>query len=102
MPVTSLAYLLDNLVGYDSIDLQLLPEDTTREHLSITLDYKIPPFDHQKEGIEFGLSHDHWLLLDEPGLGKTAQIIHIAEELKAQKGLKHCLIICGLASLRAN
>ena len=100
--VTSLAYLLDNLVFYDSIDLELLPEDNNAERLSITLDYKIPPFDYQREGIEFGINHTNWLLLDEPGLGKTAQIIHIAEELKAQKGLKHCLIICGLATLRAN
>lgn len=32
----------------------------------------------------------------------TASIIHLAEELKAQRGLEHCLIICGLATLRAN
>lgn len=102
VPATSLAYLLDNLIFYDSVDLELIPEDTNKEKLSITLDYKVPPFDYQREGIEYGLNHKNWLLLDEPGLGKTAQIIHIAEELKAQKGLKHCLIICGLASLRAN
>ena len=27
------------------------------------------------------------------GLGKTLQIIYIAEELKAQENLEHCLII---------
>lgn len=32
----------------------------------------------------------------------TASVIHLAEELKAQRGLEHCLIICGLATLRAN
>ena len=48
------------------------------------------------------LNHYSWLLLDQPGLGKSKTIINLAEELKAQKGLKHCLIICGINTLKAN
>lgn len=42
------------------------------------------------------------MLLDQPGLGKTNSAIYLAEELKAQKGLQHCLIICGVNTLKAN
>ena len=35
--------------------------------------------------------------------GKTkTQMIYLAEELKAQKGLEHCLIICGINALKSN
>lgn len=36
------------------------------------------------------------------GLGKTAQIIGIARELKALGKIKHCLIICGINTLKSN
>ena len=64
--------------------------------------WKSSPYEYQKEGIEYGLNHDKWLLLDMPGLGKTLQMIYLAEELKAQDKIEHCLIICGIASLRDN
>lgn len=103
VPVTSLSYILDNLTYYDDIELSLM-EDVKKEIQVIepTLKYKLQPYDYQMEGIKYGLNNDHWLLLDAPGLGKTAQIIHIAEELKATRGLKHCFIICGLATLKTN
>jgi hypothetical protein len=34
-------------------------------------EFKTQPFDYQLEGIEYGLNHNNWLLLDAPGLGKT-------------------------------
>jgi len=43
---------------------------------------KTKPFDYQLEGINYGINHDKWLLLDSPGLGKTLQVIYIAESLK--------------------
>lgn len=101
-PLTSLSYLIDNLVYIDDISLSLIEEKPAVEDQHLTLDYKLKPFKHQEEAILFGLQHNRWLLLDSPGLGKTASIIHLAEELKAQRGLEHCLIICGLATLRAN
>ena len=102
VPITNLTYLLDNLTYIDDINLKLLPDDNKAQEANLTINYKVKPFKHQEEAILFGLQKDRWLLLDVPGLGKTASIIHLAEELKAQRGLEHCLIICGLATLRAN
>ena len=48
------------------------------------------------------MSHDKWLLLDEPGLGKTLQIIYLAQERHRRNGIKHCLIICGVNTLKEN
>jgi SWI/SNF-related matrix-associated actin-dependent regulator 1 of chromatin subfamily A len=53
------------------------------------------PFQHS--GIEFGVDHGNVLIGDEPGLGKTAQAIGIANETRA----KNMLIICP-ASIRLN
>ena len=102
IPVTSLAYLLDNLTYIDDITLSLEREDTEKEKLYPVLTHQYPPFQHQTEGITFGLNNDSWLLLDDPGMGKTLQMIYLAEELKEQKGLEHCLIICGINTLKAN
>ena len=102
VPNTSLTYLLDNLTYVDDITLDILNQSEKEINQELTVNYKIKPFKHQEEAIKWGLSHDKWLLLDSPGLGKTASIIHLAEELKAQRGLEHCLIICGIATLRAN
>ena len=102
VPLTSLAYLLDTLTYLDDITLRLLQEGEQKELLYPKLKHKYPPFEHQVEGITYGLQHDNWLLLDSPGMGKTLQMIYLAEELKAQKGLEHCLIICGINTLKAN
>lgn len=103
LPISCLSYLLDNLTFYSDIKLNILDsKKNLAQPKHITLEYKLKPFEHQIEGIEFGINNDCWLLLDAPGLGKTAQIIHIAEELQAQEGLEHCLIICGLNTLKKN
>lgn len=102
VPVTSLAYLLDILTYIDDISLVLLKEDNNKDLLYPILEHEYPPFEHQVEGITYGLQHDSWLLLDSPGMGKSLQMIYLAEELKAQKGLEHCLIICGINTLKAN
>lgn len=102
LPVNSLSYLLDNLTYIDDIELHLYKDDCNKVHFIPKLTYKTKPFQHQLEGIEYGLNHYSWLLLDQPGLGKSKTIINLAEELKAQKGLKHCLIICGINTLKSN
>lgn len=101
-PLTSLSNLLDNLTYLDDINLILKSDKNDLKSLKPILDYKTKCFQHQLEGIEYGLNHPKWLLLDAPGLGKTKTIINLAEELKAQKGIKHCLVVCGVASLRTN
>lgn len=102
VPITSLAYLLDNLVYYDDITFTAIPEEEHKELSLPKLEYKTKPFPYQLEGITYGLNHDKWLLLDSPGLGKSLQAIYLAEELSAQRELKKCLIVCGVATLRAN
>lgn len=59
-------------------------------------------YDYQLEGVKYGLNHHNFLLLDEQGLGKTLQLITLARYKKKHQGLKHCLIICGINSLKWN
>lgn len=104
VPINSLSFLLDNLTYVDDITLSLKKEDNNIEKLipKNINNYRTKPFKHQLEGIEYGLNNNNWLLLDSPGLGKSIQMIYLAEELKAQKGLEHCLIICGINTLKTN
>lgn len=64
--------------------------------------FKIKPFSHQIEGINYGLKYDRFLLGDEQGLGKTMQAINIAVIKKQQRKYKHCLIVCGVNGLKWN
>jgi SWI/SNF-related matrix-associated actin-dependent regulator 1 of chromatin subfamily A len=101
-PITSLAFLLDNLTYLDDIKLSVIDAEAPKIVWRPKLEYKLKPRDYQEEGILYGLNHNKWLLLDAPGLGKTLQLTCLAEELKAQKNVSHCLVICGIATLRAN
>lgn len=104
IPITGLSTFLDRCCLIDSIQLKLLP--TVVEERIPTLynktDFQTSPFDYQMDGIHYGVTHDSWLLLDAPGLGKTLQIIYIAQKLKEERGIEHCLIICGLNTLKFN
>lgn len=64
--------------------------------------YKTAPFEHQQEGVLYGVEHDCFLLADEQGLGKTKQVIDIAVAKKLSKGYKHCLIVCCVNGLKWN
>ena len=113
-PVCYLGRILDSLTFLDDIQLKLLdtPESgqfhfgqqfnleplTEKEKVS----FKMKPFDHQLEAINFGLEHEKWLLLDSMGLGKTNSIIWLAETLKRRGLIDHCFIICGVNSLKQN
>ena len=113
-PVCYLNRLLDNLTFLDEITLSLLntPESGefhfgrqfNLEPLSETekVSFKMKPFDHQLDAINFGLEHEKWLLLDSMGLGKTNSIIWLAETLKRRGIIDHCFIICGVNSLKQN
>ena len=59
-------------------------------------------YDYQLDGVKYGVNHYNWLLLDEQGLGKTLQSIVLARYLKEHNNLKHCLIVCGVNSLKWN
>lgn len=76
---------------------------TTDSDVTNGIDYNgFNLYDYQVEGVRFGLNHHNFLLLDEQGLGKTLQIISLARYKKKHQGLKHCLIICGINSLKWN
>ena len=97
-----LSYILDNLTVIDDIKLILIKKEENKQDVKLVLNHKTKMRDYQEEGVLFGLNNDKWLLLDMPGLGKTLTATYLAEELKAQRNIKHCLIICGIASLRSN
>jgi SWI/SNF-related matrix-associated actin-dependent regulator 1 of chromatin subfamily A len=113
-PVSYLGRLLDSLTFLDEIQLNLLdtPESGefhfnkkySLEPLSEIekVSFKMKPFEHQLEAINFGLEHEKWLLLDSMGLGKTNSIIWLAETLKRRGVIDHCFIICGVNSLKQN
>ena len=77
-------------------------DDTTKTVLPDNIPIKTEPYEHQKQGILFGLSNSAWLLADEQGLGKTKQTIDIAVAKKTLEGFKHCLIVCGVNGLKWN
>jgi SNF2 family DNA or RNA helicase len=74
-----------------------LQKDTDVE-LPTEFKFKTKPYEHQIEGVKFGLLHNKWLLGDEQGLGKTKQVIDIA----VAKNVEHCLIVCCVNGLKWN
>lgn len=105
MPLTSLSSAVTLLTNYDDVEVKLLYDDVYDGDVIYKLhedSYKTTLFKHQKEGIQYGLNHDRWLLLDAPGLGKTLQMIYLAEELKRKENIEHCFIICGINTLKHN
>lgn len=102
-PLTELSRLITFLHNYDDIDLIMLKDKPKqKDKVYSLLDYKTTPYDYQIEGVQFGLNHDKCLILDQPGLGKTLQCIYIAQERYAKGEIEHCLIVCGLNTLKFN
>ena len=102
VPSIYLSHLLDEFCIHDEISLKLLKDNPKKLQVVQLHEHKYRPFDYQEEGIKYGLTHQKWLLLDQMGLGKSLQIIYIAEELKLRGEIDHCLIICGVNSLKEN
>ena len=114
VPVCYLGRILDNLTFLDEIQLKLLDTPKSGEfHFNKNFNleplteiekvsFKMKPFEHQLEAINFGLDKEKWLLLDSMGLGKTNSIIWLAETLKRRGIIDHCFIICGVNSLKQN
>lgn len=114
LPIAYLGRLLDSLTFLDEIQLKLLDTPESGEfHFNKNfnleplseiekISFKMKPFEHQLEAINFGLDKEKWLLLDSMGLGKTNSIIWLAETLKRRGIIDHCFIICGVNSLKQN
>ena len=98
-----LAFLLNSIAGINDIQVELLANDNkTYIEYKQPKDSEIQLFKHQEEAVEFGKNHKKWLLLDAPGLGKTLALIRLAEELHKEGKIEHCLVICGVNSLKSN
>ena len=91
-----------HLIDNDEILRKQVLIDETINYIPEDYKFKIHPFSHQIEGVNYGLKYDRFLLGDEQGLGKTMQAINIAVIKKQQKNYKHCLIICGVNGLKWN
>lgn len=111
IPINYLSMVLEALTFIDDVYLHLLPDESDNpKQIDFKLtkteidQFRFKPFDHQIDGINFGLDpkHTKWLLCDSMGLGKTNEIIWYAETLKRRGLIDHCLIICGVDSLRQN
>ena len=102
IPITKLFFVINLLVKYDSIKFKPYQEKSKEILNCSRYKFKVKPYKYQLDGIEFGLNHDGWLLLDDQGLGKTLQMIYLAEVLKKKENLKHCLIVCGVNGLKYN
>lgn len=105
IPLTSLSEFVDRVCKIDNINIYLAQDDSTgvaQAQVINKYNYKTQPFDYQLEGIQRGLQQDCWLLLDAPGLGKSLQLMYLAQELKERYGIQHCLIICGINTLKTN
>lgn len=103
IPTTRLSKLVNTVHSMDDIEIRLAKDKKYVEPEVYRLSrYKTKPYPYQEEGIQFGLNHDNFLLLDAPGLGKSLQIIYLAQEIKKREKIKHCLIVCGLNTLKTN
>lgn len=82
-------------------EYQIIGEELLQNDLG-DFTFKTKPYQYQIEGVKYGIDKRHWHLGDEQGLGKTKQIIDLARYLKETQCVEHCLVICGVASLRWN
>lgn len=101
LPLIYCSELIDKLSLYDDIEFKALPTILKNQKFEL-LNYKTTPYNYQKEAIMFGLNNDNWFLLDDVGLGKSLELIYLAEELKYRNHIEHCLIICGINNLKMN
>lgn len=102
IPTTRLAKFINGVNQLDEIEFYPQRKKLKEDKVFQLSKYKTTPYEYQAEGIQYGLNHDKWLLLDAPGLGKTLQLIYLAQELKKRDNIEHCLILCGINTLKTN
>lgn len=100
--IKGLSKFIDRICILDDINIKLLEEEHKQNIVYDLMKYKTTPFQYQIDAIQYGLNHDNFLLLDAPGLGKTLTTIYLAQELKQKDNLQHCLIVCGINTLKYN
>lgn len=100
--INKLYFLIDILTKFDDVEYRPFIQDKKLLNTCDEMKFKIKPYSYQKDGINYGLNNNNWLLLDDQGLGKTVQMIYLAESLKKKNKISHCLIVCGINSLKYN
>lgn len=105
IPVNKISGLVKQFTDYEITIKGKLSELNPKETIINYPDnfkFKTKAFEHQLQGINYGLSHNKWLLADEQGCGKSKQVIDIAIIKKLSLNYKHCLIVCGVNTLKWN
>lgn len=94
--------LKQNFIDYEVVGDVSLLNNAHAKQLPTSFHYKTKPFKHQEAGVIKGINVNKWFLGDEQGLGKTKQIIDIAVARKLMYNYEHCLIVCGVNTLKWN
>lgn len=103
IPDSAVPTLLNKLTDYDvTLTGKMHHEEQLKINLPSGFTFTTNPYRHQIEGVMYGLENESFLLGDDQGLGKTKQIIDLALCRKAEEGMKHCLIICGINGTKYN
>ena len=99
LPFNQLGNVAKKLQNYEvTITGKYIKLEQKEVEIPKSFKFKTEPYEHQIDGLKYGLSKDKWLLGDEQGLGKTKQVIDIA----VARQVKHCLIICCVNGLKWN
>lgn len=105
IPVNKVKSFIEKMNGMFQINITGKTDELEEKqelNLPKSFEFKTKPYKHQKESLLFGLKMNCWFLGDDMGLGKSKQTIDIAVARKLLYGYKHCLIICGVNTLKWN
>ena len=84
-----------------STKIAIYEEKEAVRQMPANLNLKTTLMPHQQEVLKYSLAHDTFVLGDEMGTGKTLSIISTAI-LNKQYGVKRCLVICGVNTIKWN
>lgn len=105
MPINNIIGLCNKFEN-EEIKIEGIYEDLHKQEFDIDIpkdfEFKTKPFNHQIDGVRFGLNKKKFLLCDDQGLGKTKQIIDFVGCLEKTDTINKVLIVCGVNSLKYN
>ena len=105
MPINNIIGLCNKFEN-EEIQISGIYEDLHKQEFEVDIPkdfkFKTKPFNHQIDGVRFGLNKKRFLLCDDQGLGKTKQIIDFVGCLEKTDTINKVLIICGVNSLKYN
>ena len=105
MPINNIISFCNKFEN-EEIQISGIYEDLHKQEFEIDIPkdfkFKTKPFNHQIDGVRFGLNKKKFLLCDDQGLGKTFQIINWVGCLEKTDTINKVLIVCGVNSLKYN